>query len=176
MTARKKIDVRPVEATSSDLAMALRQGLRSLAKAVVVITVRHDERRYAMAATAVSELSMDPPSMLICVNKSASLFTPLSAGADFCINILEASQAEIAGRCAGKASGEERFGLGDWRESILGPPFLQGAQASLVCRNVSKLEYGTHGVFIGEVAEVFQRTPVDPLIYVDGQYGRVAVA
>ena len=61
----------------SSVALSLREGLRRLAKAVVVITCRHDGQRYAMAATAVSELSMEPPSLMICNKSSASLNSPL---------------------------------------------------------------------------------------------------
>jgi flavin reductase (DIM6/NTAB) family NADH-FMN oxidoreductase RutF len=155
------------------LPAALREGLRSLAKAVVIVTCRGGEARYAMAATAVSEVSLDPPSMLVCVNKSASLFPVLSEGADFCINILSATQADVANQCASK-KGEERFAVGEWSESSLGVPILKGAQASFVCRHVSKMEYGTHGVFIGQVTEVFNRAPANPLVYMDRRYSRVA--
>jgi flavin reductase (DIM6/NTAB) family NADH-FMN oxidoreductase RutF len=164
------LDVKPRE----DMAQALKRGLRSLAKAVVVITCREGEQRFAMAATAVSELSMHPPSMLVCVNKSASLHGPLAAGSDFCINILQASQAEIAALCSGPVKGEERFKIGAWRDSELGPPYLEGAQASITCRNVRSMEYGTHAVIIGEVVEVFDRAPIDPLVYVDGRYTRIS--
>lgn len=159
------------DSETANIAAALRKGLRSLAKAVVVITCHHEGRRYAMTATAVSELSMDPPSMLICVNKSASLFEPLSQGADFCINILTARQAEIASLCAGREKGEARFALGDWRQSDLGHAYLADAQVSFLCGNVDHHLFGTHGVFIGQVRAVFDRSPVAPLVYMDGRYG-----
>ncbi|MEA1672771.1 flavin reductase family protein [Nitrospirillum sp. BR 11163] len=164
----------PTDVTAADaatIALALRKGLRSLAKAVVVITCRHGGQRHAMTATAVSELSMDPPSMLICVNKSASLFAPLSQGADFCINILTARQAEISALCAGKEKGEARFSVGDWRQSPLGHAYLADAQASIFCRSVANTMFGTHGLFIGEVQEVIDLAPIDPLVYMDGRYG-----
>ena len=158
----------------SEIAAALRVGLRGLAKAVTVISCCDGSRRYAMTATAVNELSMDPPSMLICVNRSASLFGPLVDGAHFCINVLQASQAEISALCSGKARGEARFAVGSWRSSSLGPPYLLEAQSSFVCRNVSKLEFGTHGIFVGQVEQVYMREQNDPLVYMDGRYGAFA--
>ena len=157
-----------------EIAAALRMGLRGLAKAVTVISCCHGSTRYAMTATAVNELSMDPPSMLICVNKSASLFAALTDGAHFCINVLHATQADISALCSGKAKGEARFAVGSWRNSSLGPPYLQEAQSSFVCRNVSKLEFGTHGIFVGQVEEVHMRPRNDPLVYMDGRYGAFA--
>ena len=151
---------------------ALKQALRRLAKAVVVITSRHQGVRFAMAATAVSELSFDPPSMLICVNRSASLYAPLSLGAPFAINILHHSQRDVAAQCAGQLKGESRFATGDWPETDLAVPRLGGAQASIVCRNARQVDYGTHAIFIGDVAEVYVEGSPEPLVYVDGRYTR----
>ena len=148
----------------------LRQALRRLAKAVVIVTSMHEGRRYAMAATAVSELSFEPPSMLVCVNRTASIFPALEAGAPFGLNILHHRQLDIANRCAGKIKGEERFLEGVWSAGALGVPRLAGSQASIVCRNVRHVEYGTHGIFIGDVVEVFTEGAPEPLIYLDGRY------
>ena len=164
----------PMPSGSADIAAALKIGLRGLAKAVTVISCRHGSERFAMTATAVSELSMDPPSMLICVNKSASLFAALANGADFSINVLQACQGEISALCSGKAQGEARFAVGSWRNSSLGPPYLLDAQSSFVCRNVSKVEFGTHGIFVGQVEQVHMREQNDPLVYMDGRYGAFA--
>lgn len=154
----------------SPVALKLREGLRRLAKAVVVITCRHEGQRYAMAATAVSELSMDPPSLLICVNRTASLYAPLSQGADFCVNILHADQSDISAACSGKARGEARFAVGRWGTAPNGCPVLEDAQASFVCRYEKAMDYGTHHVVIGRVEQVFIEGEVDPLVYADGRY------
>ncbi|MFS0737128.1 flavin reductase family protein [Sphingomonas sp. 1P06PA] len=158
----------------ADIPTQMRLALRRLAKAVVVITCRHQGQRFAMAATAVSELSMEPPSLLICVNRTASLFAPLSAGADFCVNILHSSQETISAVCSGKLKGEARFEQGNWSVSAqLGIPHLADAQAAFACRNDRQIDYGTHAIFIGVVAEVYQHGEVDPLVYVDGGYAAV---
>src|SRR3546814_18320121 len=77
-----------------------------------------------MAATAADALSMDPPSMIVSVNRSASLHAPLSAGANFCINVLSRQQEEISRACGGKLKGEERFALGKWLEGVAGVTVL----------------------------------------------------
>lgn len=151
---------------------SLKIALRRLAKAVVVITSADGAGRYAMAATAVSELSFDPPSMLVCVNRSASLYPVLAAGAPFAINILHHSHMAVAQRCAGQVKGEARFEEGDWASTELGVPRLADAQAAIVCHNVHKLDHGTHGIFIGNVDEVFVDGGVEPLIYLDGRFTR----
>lgn len=154
----------------SPVAIQLRDGLRRLAKAVVVITCRHDGQRYAMAATAVSELSMDPPSLLICVNRSASLHLPLSQGADFCVNILHSDHSEISAACSGKVRGEARFAIGNWGATLDGCPILEDAQASFFCRYEQAMSYGTHDIVIGRVEAVAIQGEVSPLVYADGRY------
>jgi flavin reductase (DIM6/NTAB) family NADH-FMN oxidoreductase RutF len=84
-----------ISSTPADVGSQLRAALRRLAKAVVVVTCKENGSRFAMAATAVSELSMDPPSMLVCVNKTASIFDPLTRVKHFGINILHSSQRAI---------------------------------------------------------------------------------
>lgn len=157
----------------SDVGTDLRAALRRLAKAVAVITTCSDGQRHAMAATAISELSLDPPSMLVCVNRRASLHPILASGAPFAINILHSSHVDISRACGGGAQGEARFGSGDWADSDHGVPRLRDAQASMICRNLGGSDHGTHSIFIGEVVEVFIDGAVDPLIYVDGKYTRM---
>lgn len=159
---------------TSQTALALREGLRRLAKAVVVITCRYGGARYAMTATAVSELSMQPPSLLVCVNRTASLHAPLAARAGFCVNILHRSHADISALCSGKEKGEARFALGRWQEAS-GTPYLADAQASFLCRHEQSLDYGTHSIVIGLVEKVLIHGTVDPLVYVDGTYSRVCL-
>ena len=56
--------------------------LRETPKSVTIITTSNGSERFAMSATAVDSLSTEPPSLLICVNRTASLHAVLDAGAD----------------------------------------------------------------------------------------------
>lgn len=149
---------------------AMLLAMRRLAKSVSVITCRHDGRRYAMSASAVDALSTQPPSLLICVNQSSSIYSPLSQGAQFCVNILAADQHGIALTCAGKLKGEERFSEGNWDAHADGTPYLVDAQANVICEQDGRYEYGTHTIFIGRIKEIFVGAAVSPLVYVDGAY------
>lgn len=164
-------NVRPATGTvTGTVGDDLRLALRRLAKAVVIITAMHDGVRHAMAATAVSELSVDPPSMLVCVNKTASIHSVLDAGAPFCINILDRLQEDLARHCSGALKGEARFAKGDWAWALNGAPYLPVAQAAIVCERELGVTYGTHSIFIGRVNEVHVSGEVAPLIYMDGAY------
>jgi flavin reductase (DIM6/NTAB) family NADH-FMN oxidoreductase RutF len=152
----------------------MRLGLRRFAKAVMVVSARHDGVRYAMSATACSEVSLDPPTMLVCVAQSASMHVPLAAGADFAINMLHSGQEQISRNCGGAKRGAERFDEGDWQDDQ-GTPWLADGQASFICRVVNRVDHGTHSVFIGEVRSAHTAEIVDPLVYVDGRYLEPAV-
>ena len=167
-------DARATTLPARGLADQFKLGLRRLGKAVVVITAWHEDRRWAMTATAVSELSLDPPSLLLCVNRSASLHGPLIGKANFCINILHADQHALSAACSGAAKGEARFSEGDWSAAACGTPYLRDCQASFLCEYATHLEYGTHAVVVGAVTRVRISGEVDPLIYLDGRYGRAA--
>ena len=164
----------PAATDTATLAAAVRLALRRMAKSVTVITCLHEGRRYAMAATAADALSMDPPSMIVSVNRSASLHAPLSAGADFCINVLGRVHEPVSRACGGGLSGEDRFTVGDWITGPGGVPMLVDAQASFVCHNDISLSYGTHGIFVGRLVDVRSTGDVDPLVYLDGRYTRIA--
>jgi flavin reductase (DIM6/NTAB) family NADH-FMN oxidoreductase RutF len=154
----------------NNIAAEMRTALRRLAKAVVVITAQHNGQRFAMSATAVNEVAVEPASMLVCVNRSASIYPPLQAGASFGINILNRSQELISRTCSGTAKGEARFAIGSWLQSSHSVPYLSDAQATLICTNETNLLYGSHCIFIGRVVEVFCHPDVDPLIYANGEY------
>lgn len=144
-------------------------GLRRYAKSVMVISCKSGKERFAMSATAVSEVSLDPPSMLVCINRMTKIFPSISGGAAFCINMLHAGQEDIARNCGGMLQGEERFSVGDWADHN-NIPYLRDAQANFFCNTAQSHSFGTHDIFIGEVTKISVAQNVDPLVYVDGLY------
>jgi flavin reductase (DIM6/NTAB) family NADH-FMN oxidoreductase RutF len=143
--------------------------LRRLASSVSVVTCRHKGRNYAMTATAVSAVSMDPPSMLVCVNRSGGFHDALDQAGEFAINVLSRAHVDISKLCSGGASGERRFEIGYW-DTRAAAPVLVDAQAAIICRKDKGFQYGSHTVFMGPVISISVNGDVDPLIYVDGRY------
>jgi flavin reductase (DIM6/NTAB) family NADH-FMN oxidoreductase RutF len=153
------------------LATDMRQAMRRLAASVVVVTASEGMNRYAMAATASTSVSMDPPSMLVCINRSASIYPILEKQAYFGITLLGHHHHEISMACSGKVKGEARFAVGDWRsDPETGTPYLADAPASLICHREVLHPYGSHGIFIGRVKTVRLNGAVTPLVYIDGNY------
>ncbi|MBS7690490.1 flavin reductase [Pseudomonas lalucatii] len=159
-----------------DLKAEMLQAMRRLAKSVTIITTSNGSERFAMSATAVDSLSTEPPSLLICVNQTASLHAVLDAGADFCVNILGLEQEELSQLCSGPIKGEARFQRGNWRTSEGGIPYLGDAQSAILCRQDGKFSYGTHSIFIGRIQQIHNGAEISPLVYLDGGYTTTASA
>lgn len=154
---------------NEQLAAQTKLALRRLASAVAVVTCRDGQTRHAMTATAVNAMSMQPPSMIACVNRSSAFHAAISHAENFAINILHRSQVQISMGCGGNVRGEDRFGFGRWSEED-GVPVLPDAQARIVCAKEHRFDYGSHTIFLGRVTSVGVHGAVDPLIYVDGRY------
>lgn len=146
-----------------------RQAMRRVASTVNVITVCVGGKPMGITATAMSSLSLDPPSLLICINRAAAMHSPLEDVSHFCVNVLHRRQEGIAHMFADRRQEELRFAEG-WHLGCDAPPRLADAQAAILCRRIHHHPFGTHSIFIGQVEEVAVRADVDPLIYVDGTY------
>lgn len=157
---------------------ALRQVMRGVAATVTVVSTEQDGVWYGMTATSFTSLSLDPPSVLIAVNRDASLHDPLLRRGAFAVNVLREGPAEAAlSQLFGSSAvpSDERFRHGRWRAHRGGLPILEDAQAWLVCRIVERLEVGTHTLVVGRVVDVSPlAADIAPLVYVDGTYRRLA--
>jgi len=155
--------------SQDELLQAFRSSMRHIAATVYAITTGHDGERFGIIATAVNSLSFDPPSLLVCVNRSASLHEPMASVDTFCVNVLGVGNRDVADCFARGGAGEDRFEVGEWEEEH-GVPVLATAQSSLICRVVHRHAFGTHTIFIGELIAARHRANAKPLTYYDGRY------
>ena len=147
---------------------------RHVAATVYAVTTGRIGERHGILATAVSSLSFEPPSLLVCVNRTASLHEPLACAETFCVNVLGLGNREIA-EVFEAARGEDRFSKGDWTE-VLGVPVLRNAQSYFICRTAHRHEFGTHTIFIGELIDAKHRQDAAPLTYYDRHYIDISAA
>lgn len=162
--------------TNEQMLDNLRAAMRGMASAVAIISTRSDDgARYAMAATSVTSLSFDPPSMLVCIHRDGSFYPPIRAGRGFCINLLHHDQMVVAENCRRQPQGEGRFAGAEWEEAPDLPPMLKGAQAAILCRQTKRVPYGTHDIVVGEVERALVSGTIDPILFVDGRYRRMTL-
>lgn len=152
-----------------DTLEAFRDAMRHVAATVYAVTTGHEGSRFGIIATAVSSLSLDPPSLLVCINRQASLHGPMAHVDTFCVNVLSPANRTVANCFLRGGTGEERFAVGEWEEEH-GVPVLASAQSSFICRVAHRHEYGTHTIFIGELVAARHRQNARPLTWYDGQY------
>jgi len=141
-----------------------------LASGVSVITTTKDEERYGLTASAVTSLALDPPMLLVCINKSTGTAHAIKEVKKFGVNILHAEQGDLAKRFA--TPNIDKF---DGVDITLGEgdvPFLKEAHVSLECHVTEIAEGGTHYVFLAKVSKAEVNEGTDALVYYKGKFGK----
>ena len=156
------------EVSSADF----RDAMRHLVGAVTVITVGRGDDVSGTTVTSMSSLSVEPPSLIVSVNRSASSWPLLKTYGVFGVNILSADQRDVAERFAGKngVKGAERFAGAEWTARLSGAPLLVGALAAIDCEVEELIERHSHGIVIGRVRAVQLQPVGSALAYWHGDY------
>lgn len=154
----------------ADLPDTFKAAMRRLAASVSIVVAKGDEGPVGMAATSITSLTVDPPAVLVCVNRMTSLHALLVPTAPLSVNLLGRQHREVSMAFGGGTPREERFKVGDWQEGANGLPALADAQANLECVIDAMLAYGTHSIVIARVIRARVSGTVAPLIYQDGAY------
>jgi len=160
------------------VAAQLRQAMRGVASTVTLLaTVTPTGDRHAMIASSFTSVSLEPATVLVCIGRHTTIHGLLLAAGRLSINILQTTQQELARACSQQA-GEERFAHGNWhRDEASGLPYLADAQAALLCEIGQQHVVGTHSVVLAQVQRVLaEQQEIAPLVYLDGQFGRVKPA
>lgn len=160
----------PVSHAPSD---AFRGAMRNLAGGVCVVTVGRGAERTGLTATSVSSLSLDPPCLIVCMDRAASAFPMLLAQGTFGVNVLGAHHRDVADRFAGRGGvkGAARYAGADWIALATGAPLLDDALAGFDCVVEKVDEWHSHAIVIGRVLAVHVPGDDRPLVYWRGDYG-----
>src|SRR5262245_30288506 len=144
------------------------------ASGVTVITTTADGRRHGTTASAVTSLALEPPMLLVCMNRESATGVAMASTGAFAVNILGEAHGELAIRFARK--GQDKFDGVEIAEGDCGQPLLAGAIAHLECRVTEQVAAGTHTVFIAEVEAATAQVGAPPLAYYRGRFGRLEIA
>lgn len=157
---------------STPVAPDFRSAMRHLVGGVSVITVGRGDEIAGMTVSSVSSLAIDPPSLIVSVNRNASSWPLLQRDRAFGVNILAASQLDIAERFAGKGGlkGAARFEGAEWRRRVTGVPLLAGALAAIECEVEELIERHSHAIVIGRVVHLDVGPAAAALAYWQGGY------
>ena len=149
-----------------------RGAMRQLAGGVSVITVGQGEDTSGMTVTSVASLAVDPPSLVVSINRASSSWPLLERYRCFGVNILQADQIAIAERFDGRngLKGADRFTGAQWLQLASGVPLLKGALAAIDCEVEDIVERHSHALVIGRVLDLVLSQPGAALAYWQGQY------
>jgi flavin reductase (DIM6/NTAB) family NADH-FMN oxidoreductase RutF len=155
-----------------DLALALRRTLGMFATGVTVITTLKAEQVHGMTANAFMSVSLEPPLVLISVDRRTKMCGLLHEGSHYGVSVLCETQASLSDRFAGRPCDDcpaPRFDL------VREAPLVQGALAHFVARVERSYWGGDHSLFLGRV-EYARQGPGAPLLFHGGRYERLGQA
>ncbi len=136
--------------------LQFREAMARLGAAVNVVTTDGAAGRAGFTASAVCSVTDDPPTLLVCMNRSSENNAVFKSNGVLCVNVLLARQRALADTFAGLTglSGQARFAEARWGTLATGAPVLEGAVAAVDCEVEEVLEKGTHSVLFGAVRAV----------------------
>jgi flavin reductase (DIM6/NTAB) family NADH-FMN oxidoreductase RutF len=147
--------------------------MRRWATGVTVVTLRAGDQLRGMTVNSFTSVSLDPPQVLVCIDKRARCHDLALGAGRYCVNILSAEQEPLSERYAGRRPAEHAdFADSSGRTTALGAPVLDGALAYLDCRVVAAVDGGDHTVLIASVDAAEVLADGQPLLFLDGRYGR----
>jgi len=145
-----------------------RRLLGHFAAGVTIITTKSgDDEPYGLTATAFSSVSLEPPLVLVCVDKKSETHPHFGVSGVYGVNFLTSEQVNLSNRFA--KSGGDKFEGVEWTPGSIGVPLLAGALAHLECRISDTVDAGDHTIFIGRV-EAGSVNEGDPLLHFNGAY------
>jgi len=148
-----------------------RNALSRFASGVTVVSTKDAAGKlHGITVSAFCSVSLDPPMVLICIEKSTVSHYAFEESGAYVVNILGATQSAASEKFA--APYMDKFEDIEFYLGIDGVPILKDALASLECRLTFSYHGGDHSIFVGQVENVTIRDG-DPLIYFRGEYGTI---
>jgi flavin reductase (DIM6/NTAB) family NADH-FMN oxidoreductase RutF len=142
--------------------------LGRFASGVTVVTTRDESGRdHGMTVSAFCSLSLEPPLVLACVDRTTEMHAILSDASTFAANILSEEQEALSRRFSEKM--DDRFDGVGFRRGVTGAALLDDVSATLECNLVDRHEGGDHTIYVGEVIAGDPHEP-RPLVYYRGGY------
>ena len=139
-----------------------RQAMGHFASGVTVVTSASAGELYGMTVSSFASLSLNPPLVLICIDKSVPSHDMIRDSGRFVVNILAERQEHLSRRFATTAN--DKFKGVAWHSGQLGLPVLDNTLAAIECRLRDALDGGDHTIFVGEVVDAEVREGA-PLLY-----------
>lgn len=154
---------------------SFRAAMAQLGSAVCILSTDGKAGRYGITASAVTGVSDDPPSLIICVNRNSGANAVIKENGQVCVNVLSCEQEDVSTTFSDRGvAPDARFETGNWGKSGLGNPKLSDTAAHFDCSIDKAVEYGTHTVFFCRATEIGVSETATCLIYQGRAYHKIA--
>lgn len=151
---------------ASSLTQEMRQAMQHVASTPTIITAAWQGERTGFAATAVTSLSTEPASLLVCVNQTSRSLDYILNSGRFGVNVIPEDRSDLILGFSSKEDKERLFAASsDWRSSLNGVPLLDSAVVSIECVVEEYHPAHTHFIIVGLVESICIRPEQPPLIY-----------
>ncbi len=146
-----------------------RAALSKFASGVTVVTTKDAEGNlHGITVSAFCSLSLDPPLVLVCIEKTAGSHHAFTESGHFVVNILSEEQIGHSNQFASPIP--DKFEGIEFVEGIKDVPVLKNALANLECSLVNSHENGDHTIFVGQIEKITLNDNDKPLLYFHGNY------
>ena len=149
-----------------------KEAMARLVGAVSIVATDGPAGRYGRTVSSACSVTAEPPSLLVCIDRSAEICGALAKNGSFALSVLGCLERGAAQLFAGKPKRtmEERFRATDWIDAA-GAPVLRRADTAFVCALSEAKTIATHRIFVGTVVETrFLGGDLSPLVYFDREY------
>jgi flavin reductase (DIM6/NTAB) family NADH-FMN oxidoreductase RutF len=155
----------------TDLGQSLRLAMRRWSSGVTIVTAEHEGRRHGMTVSSFTSVSLQPPIVLVCIDRSTRTHNLIQDSGKFAACILHRDQLELSERFAGRLPEiTDRFEGLELDTTAEGLSVPAGCLASMDCRLIATHLLGRSTVFIGEVSSVKLGREGPPLLYYNQGY------
>lgn len=160
--------------TDQDMRASFIDGMSRVATSVTIVTTDGEAGRFGLTVSAMSSVTADPPTLLICINRRNPVDAAMRSNGVFGVNALRADQRWVAETFAGRPrrGNPYDFQAGAWHIENTGSPLLTGAVAWFDCVMIAAHHVGTHTIAIGRVVAAGSE-PGTPLIYGRRSFGEL---
>jgi flavin reductase (DIM6/NTAB) family NADH-FMN oxidoreductase RutF len=145
----------------------IKQVNRRFVTGVTVVTTMDGDVPRGLAVNAFASVSLEPPTVMVCVQRTSSTHDCLFRAGHLAVNILSTDQLDVVQRFATKTP--DKFAGLDWHPGPFGSPLLDRSSAQMEVQIRERLQASTHTVFICRVVEAHV-TDRSPMVYSSGQF------
>lgn len=143
-----------------------KRAMGQFASGVTVVTTLHGRTPIGVTASSFTSLSLDPPLVLVSLNKRLFTHNVIAESGVFAVNVLAAHQLELGMRFAGmRPEITDRFAGLQTVTAVTGSPLLPDSLAWVDCAVWAMYDGGDHTIFVGEVRDLSVSDLDMPLLY-----------